>query len=90
MNSNVSREVCASIEELATVRTRHFGGSYAIMHFSHVFFHVSRLEFSVASARTSDRRGVNGPLVLGQRLLALPLLPTPLLITHKTINNHFL
>ena len=59
MRSNVSRDVAASIEELATVRTGHFGGSYAIMHFSYVSGHVDRLEFSVASARTSDRRGMN-------------------------------
>ena len=89
MRSNVSVEVAGS-KELATVRTGHFGGSYAIMHLSYVSCHVARLEFSVAPARTSDRRGVNAPLVITERLLARKLLPTPLYITRKTTNNHFL
>ena len=56
MNSNMLGEVG---NELATVRTGHFGGSYAIMHFSYVLCNIMRLELSVASARTSDRRGMN-------------------------------
>eukprot|EP01108_Squamamoeba_japonica_P002092 TRINITY_DN1975_c0_g1_i4.p3 TRINITY_DN1975_c0_g1~~TRINITY_DN1975_c0_g1_i4.p3 ORF type:complete len:112 (-),score=1.01 TRINITY_DN1975_c0_g1_i4:52-387(-) len=89
VRSNVSREVARS-EEFATVRTGHFGASYAIMHVSYVLCDVLWLKFSVASARTIDRRDVHTALVVMQRRCARTLLPTPLLITNKTTNNQFL
>ena len=89
MRSNVQREVLRS-KELATVRTGHFGGSYAIMHLPYVRWHVTWLKFSVAAARTSDRRGMNVALVRAQALCVLQHTLTPLYITHKTTNNHFL
>ena len=89
VRSNVRREVLRS-KELATMRTGHFGGSYAIMHFSYVLCHRIRLQFSVATARTSDRRGVNVALVHAQAVCRLQHTLTPIHITHKTTSNHFL
>ena len=89
MRSNVSVEV-VDAEELATMRTGHFSGSYAIMHFSHVLCNVARLKFSVAAARTSDRRGMNVALVVGQRLCVLQHTLTPLYITRNSTHNQFL
>ena len=90
VRSNVLGEV---ENKLATVRTGHFGrfgASYAIMHFSYVSCDGIRIKFSVAPARTSDRRDVNLALVIVQRRCARTHLPTSLHNTHKTTNSQFL
>ena len=89
MRSNVMCEVVRH-NELATVRTGHFGGSYAIMYFSYVLCNIVWLEFSIATARTSDTRDVHIARVVVQAHCARKHLPTPLYITHNSTHNHFL